>query len=132
MGRAWSPESSWRRTGWHWIPKATSMSAKSASPIGRRVFRTRRCRKRCVARAACRNWRKFPNRTPGALLRLDVRCLHDRPPALGLRLLKHAERFRRLLIDRGDLNAQFGEALLDLGIGQNLTYGGVELGDDVL
>ena len=43
------PANSWRRTASRWIPRATSMSAKSASPTGRPAFRTRRCRRRSAA-----------------------------------------------------------------------------------
>ena len=38
--------------------RATSMSAKSASPTGRPAFRTRRCRRRSAWSAACRSWRR--------------------------------------------------------------------------
>src|SRR5882762_775311 len=54
--RAWRPENFWRPTVWRWIRRATSMSAKSASPIGKRAFRARRCRKRYAAPVACRSW----------------------------------------------------------------------------
>ena len=37
------------------IPRATSISARSASPTGRRASPTRRCRRSC---AACRSWRR--------------------------------------------------------------------------
>ena len=56
--RASRPANSWRRTASRWIPRATSMSAKSASPTGRPAFRTRRCRRRSAWCAACRSWRK--------------------------------------------------------------------------
>jgi hypothetical protein len=43
--RGWRPENSWHRTVSRWIRKATSISAKSASPTGRPAFRIRRCRR---------------------------------------------------------------------------------------
>ena len=58
MGRASRPASSWHPMGSRWIPKATSMSARSASPTGRPAFRIRRCRKRFAPAAACRSWRR--------------------------------------------------------------------------
>ena len=44
--RAWRPANSSRPTASRWIPGATSISAKSASPTGRPAFRIRRCRRR--------------------------------------------------------------------------------------
>ena len=44
--RAWRPANSSRRTASRWIRRATSISAKSASPTGRPAFRIRRCRRR--------------------------------------------------------------------------------------
>ena len=45
-GPGWRPANSSRRTASRWIRRATSMSAKSASPTGRPAFRIRRCRRR--------------------------------------------------------------------------------------
>ena len=44
--RGWRPANSSRRTASRWIRRATSISAKSASPTGRPAFRIRRCRRR--------------------------------------------------------------------------------------
>src|SRR3954470_24971570 len=67
-----------------------------------------------------------------ALLHLDIRRFDDRTPALGFRFLKHAQRFRRLLLQRCDLDAEFLKALLDRWRGQHLYHGGVEFRDDLL
>src|SRR5580693_7009832 len=180
MGRASRPANSWPPMGSRWIPKATSMSARSASPTGRPVFPIRRCRNKFAPAAACRSWRKssalfdsvvaafethrvamllrmrssdlarsqplmvrsassrVPNREavklPRAnriLLRLDVRGLDDRPPALALGFLEIPQRLGRLLIDRRDLDAKFRKTLPDSRIEQHLRHRGVELGDDV-
>src|SRR5262249_52873582 len=64
--------------------------------------------------------------------RPDVGGLDDRPPALGLRLLQRAQRIRRLLVNRRNLNAKLVEPLPNLRIEQHLRHRRVELGDDVL
>ena len=48
--RGWRPANSSRRTASRSTPRATSMSARSASPTGRPAFRTRRCRRRSGSR----------------------------------------------------------------------------------
>src|SRR6266566_4239433 len=53
------PANSSRRTASRWIRRATSMSAKSASPTGRPAFRKRRCRPSSAWCAACRSWKEF-------------------------------------------------------------------------
>ena len=54
-GPGWRPASSSRRTASRWIRRATSTSARSASPTGRPAFRIRRCRRRFGSPAACRS-----------------------------------------------------------------------------
>ena len=66
------PANSWRRTASRWIPRATSISAKSASPTGRPAFRIRRCRRRSAWCAACRSWRRWSEPDLGASNNMPV------------------------------------------------------------
>src|SRR5438876_10670002 len=124
MVRDSRPANSSPRTASRWIPRATSMSEKSASPTGRRAFPIPRCRQWF---AVCRSWKGC-----NASFRLEVGRLDDRPPAFRLGFLERTQRFRRLLRKRRDLYAKLLEALFHRGIGEGLHHGGIELGDDVL
>src|ERR1700744_1685501 len=70
--------------------------------------------------------------TYGALFRLDAGRLDDRPPAGGLGLLILAERFRRLLVEWGYLNAEIVKMLARFWIGQHPDHGGVQFRNNVL
>src|SRR4051794_15793014 len=68
------------------------------------------------------------------LLRLgaDAGVLDDRPPFCDFGLLERGQSFRRLLGARGDIEAEFGEALLDRRIGKRLRCRRIQFGNDVL
>src|SRR5262249_2437857 len=66
------------------------------------------------------------------LIHLDARCLDDRPPAVGLRLLERAQRLRRLLCERRNLDSELLKPLLHRRRGQHLHHGRVQLLDDLL
>src|SRR6266446_5290169 len=57
-----------------------------------------------------------------------TRGLDDRPPLFNLRLVMRAERFRRLLIGRHDLQTQVRKALTDRCVGERGCDRAVELG----
>src|SRR4051812_33486404 len=65
-------------------------------------------------------------------LPLDVGGLDDRPPLVGFRLLKGAERLRRLLLARRRIDSEVGEALARLLVRQCLKHRRVESRDNVL
>src|SRR4051794_3936837 len=67
-----------------------------------------------------------------SLLRLDVRCLDDRPPFLDLGLLVSAERLRGLLLARRNLQTDVGKPLAHRRIGERIHHGGIELRDGIL
>src|SRR5260370_24786 len=118
------PANSWHRTASRWIQRATSMSAKSALSNGRTTFRIRRCRRWF---AACRSWKGC-----NASFRLEAGRLDDRPPPFRFGFLESTQGFGRLLGERRDLDAEFLEALLHRGIGEDLDHGGIQFRDDIL
>ena len=63
--------------------------------------------------------------------RLDSRRLDDGPPLVDLCLLQGAERLRRLILRRRDLQADLGQSLAQRRVGQSLPDGVVEPGNDV-
>ena len=67
----------------------------------------------------------------GATLRLEVRGLDARPPAVGLGLVVGGETFGRLLLARRDLVAEVGDALAGGLVGERCDHGGVELGEGI-
>src|SRR5215471_18211516 len=64
-------------------------------------------------------------------LRLDVRCLDDRPPLLDFGLLLRGKRLRRLFLARPDFLTHVDEPLSYRRIGQGLYDRRVELADDI-
>src|SRR5262245_49444950 len=65
-------------------------------------------------------------------LALDVGRLDDRPPLLDFGLVKGGEPVRRLLLARGDVETELGEARAHRRIGEDLHHRAVELCDDLL
>ena len=63
---------------------------------------------------------------------LDIGGLDDRPPFVGLGLLKCPQRIRRLLLARRRGDAEIGEALTRLLMRQRVEHRGIELRDNVL
>src|SRR5215469_14620315 len=87
--------------------------------------------------ARCRNCRRgsfmaFLSAMWGALFRLDIRRLDDRPPFLDLGLLIGTKRLRRLPLALRNFKALLGEALTYSRIAQRAHGRGIELADDVL
>ena len=66
------------------------------------------------------------------LFDLDPGRLDHRPPQLDLRLVMSAQRRCRLLGGLGNVLAERGELLADLGVGQRFKYRRREFGRDVL
>src|SRR5882672_6861344 len=65
-------------------------------------------------------------------LALEVCCLDDRPPLLDLGALQNHESFGRLLVMRGNFEAQIGQPFLYSWISQGIGDRGIELVDDRL
>src|SRR4029077_12548028 len=63
-------------------------------------------------------------------LRLNARCLDDRPPLLDFGLLVGAKRFRRLPFARRNFKALGFEFLTDVWIAQRIHDRSIELVDD--
>jgi len=74
-------------------------------------------------------WR---GRTGFGSLRLDAGRLHDRPPFLGIGFHQRAERLRRLLLPRENLEPKFGQPRSHRRIRQCLHGRRIELANDVL
>src|ERR1700744_2299539 len=88
---------------------------------------------RCLTGESENRWRVRSNpNAMEALFRLDAGRLDDRPPAGGLGLLVLAERFRRLLVECGYLNAEIVKMLARFWIGQPPDHGGVQFRNNVL
>src|SRR5437016_6535882 len=66
------------------------------------------------------------------LFRLDICRLDDRPPFFDFGFVESTERLGILLVARGDVLAEVGEALAHAGIGQGIDDRRIELADDVL
>src|SRR6187397_1431114 len=69
---------------------------------------------------------------PPVSLSFDIRTFDNRPPLLGLALMKGRERLRRELVAQRNIEADIGDTLTYRGIGERLDDGRVKPRDDIL
>src|SRR3954447_21875258 len=78
------------------------------------------------------NSRRLIALSPPISLAFDVGRLDDRPPLVGLRLLKRAQGVRRLLLARRRIDPEVGEALARLLARQRFEHRRIQPRDDLL